>query len=52
MNERKNQEDQYDEYRNKMKADFENLKKSNNELELQMKIKIGEHEKEMGYIRD
>ena len=35
-----------------MKADFENLKKTNNELELSMKIKMGEHEKEMGHLRE
>lgn len=39
MNERKLQEDQYNEYRNKMKQDLENLKKKNNEIELAKKIK-------------
>ena len=39
IHERKSQEEQYNEYRNKMKQEIENLKKKNNEIELAIKLK-------------
>ena len=39
IHERKMQEEQYNEYRNKMKQEIENLKKKNNEIELAIKLK-------------
>jgi len=52
LNERKNQEDQYNEYRNKMKADLEALKKKNNEHELAKKISDGEYVKEVASLKE
>jgi hypothetical protein len=52
LNERKNQEDQYTEYRNKMKADLEALKKKNNEHELAKKIAEGEYVKEVASLKE
>lgn len=52
LNERKLQEEQYNEYRNRMKADLEALKKKNNELELARKISEGEYIKEVQGLKE
>ena len=52
LNERKLQEEQYSEYRNRMKADLEGLKKKNNELELARKITEGQYTKEVGALKE
>ena len=46
MNERKLQEDQYNEYRKRLTGELETLKKKNNEIELAHKLKISDLEKE------
>jgi len=52
LNERKLQEEQYNEYRNRMKGDLEALKKKNNELELARKISEGEYIKEVQGLKE
>ena len=52
LNERKLQEEQYNEYRNRMKGDLEALKKKNNELELARKISDGEYIKEVQGLKE
>ena len=52
LNERKLQEEQYSEYRNRMKADLEGLKKKNNELELARKITEGQYTKEVAALKE
>lgn len=52
MNERKAQEDMYNEYRKKLTNEIELLKKKNNELELAQKVNQGEYEKEMANLKE
>jgi len=52
MNQRKEQEEQYNEYRKRLSNDIENLKKKNNELELATKLKDGEYEKNMSLLEE
>jgi hypothetical protein len=52
MNERKKQEEQYNEYRKRLTDDVEQLKKKNNELELQQKIMSGDFEKEVSTLKE
>jgi hypothetical protein len=52
MNQRKEQEEQYNEYRKRLSNDIENLKKKNNELELGAKLKDGEYEKNVSLLEE
>jgi len=52
MQERKNQEDQYNTYRNTMKQELETLKKKCNEIELAKKIKDQEYTKDVGTLKE
>jgi len=52
LQERKTQEDQYNEYRNQMKQELESLKKNCNEHELAKKIKDQEYIKDVGNLKD
>ena len=52
MNQRKEQEEQYNEYRKRLSNDIENLKKKNNELELATKLKDGEYEKNVSLLEE
>ena len=52
MNERKKQEEQYNEYRKRLTDEVEQLKKKNNELELQQKIMSGDFEKEVSTLKE
>ena len=52
MNERKVQEEQYNEYRKRLTGELESQKKKNNEIELAHKIKISDLEKETGGLQE
>ena len=52
MNERKQQEEQYNEYRKRLTNDLEKLKTKNNELELAQKIMQGEIDKETSSLKE
>lgn len=47
LEERKHLDDQHAEARQRLAIDLENLKKKHNELELDLKLKEGEFEKEI-----
>ena len=47
LDERKHLDEQHAEARNRLAMDLENLKKKYNELELDLKLKDGEYEKDV-----
>ena len=50
--ERKQLEEQYNEYRKRITGDLEGLKKKNNELELALKIQEGESQSEINRLKE
>lgn len=52
LNDKKQQEDQYNQYRQQMKNELETLKKKCNEVELAKKIKDQEYTKDVGNLKD
>ena len=52
LQERKKQEETYNEYRKTLTDQVENLKKKNNELELQVKVAEGEFQKDVQQLKE
>ena len=52
LEERKHLDEQHAESRQRLAVDLENLKKKHNELELDLKLKEGEFEKEIQQLKE
>jgi len=52
LNDKKHQDDQYNQYRQQMKQEIETLKKRSNDSELALKIKNQEYNKDVSHLKD
>ena len=52
LNERKQMDEQYNEYRKRLTNELEQIKKKNNELELTQKVHDSEYDKNMSMLKD